>query len=46
MEDLISKEYGKHVTLKDINFKIKARERTHGDLKDAQLVLDGLVEAL
>ena len=47
VQDLISKKYGKHVTLKDIqNFKTKARERTRGGLKDAQLVLDGLTEAL
>ena len=47
VQDLISKKYGKHVTLKDIqNFKTKARERTRGGLKDAHLVLDGLTEAL
>ena len=47
VQDLISKKYGKHVTLKDIqNFRTKARERTRGGLKDAQLVLDGLTEAL
>ena len=47
MQDLISRKYGKHVTLKDIqNFKTKARERTRDGLKDAQLVLDGLTAAL
>ena len=47
VQDLISRKYGKHVTLKDIqNFKTKARERTRGGLKDAQLVLDGLTAAL
>ena len=47
VQNLISKKYGKHVTLKDIqNLKTKARERTRGGLKDAQLALDGLTEAL
>ena len=44
---MITKKYGKHVTLKDIqNLKRKAREQTGSGLKDAQLALDGLIEAL
>lgn len=47
VRELVVKRYGKFVTLKDIqNVKTKAREQSKMGLRDAQLVLDKLTEAL
>ena len=45
--DFITKKQGKYVTHRDIqNLKTKACKQSRGGLKDAQLALDELAEAL